>query len=144
MESFFLHDTVKHRHIQGNDRNCRTRLSDETLVDRNICTDSIFFKFFTDLSCSLVQMFLCSADGTLKINGISEFRSDIRIGECNSVLFNGIGICEGPNPCLPVLSAHHLHRRFHFFLCGSLDGFLSNRVVFQIQILICKIFSCRL
>ena len=69
------------------------------------------------------------------------FRSDIRIGNGNGVVFNCVGSFQCVDPHRPVLAAHYFDGSGDLLLGGRLDGDLGNGVVPEVDSLVGVGFS---
>ena len=83
-------------------------------------------------------MTLCLPDGPVIIDGVCKFRTNIRISNCDCILFQYIGCFQSIDPVHPVLSAHNLYCTFQFSLFCRLYCFGNNGIGAQIQAFLSK------
>ena len=95
-------------------------------------------------ACCLCQMLFGLSDGSLCIDRISKFRTDVGVRHCHSMVSQHAGICQGIHPVHPVLTAHNFDGSLQLLLICRLYCLGHNCIVSQIQALLRESTCCRL
>ena len=120
MSSLFLHHLEKHRKVQRDNRNHGAGTCHQSLVHGHIGFALQFLlEFRIEFLGSRFQVLLGTTDGTVAVNRMRKFRTDVGIGHRLDTFGKHAGILQLTHPKCPVFTTHHLHGVGSLFFCSG-------------------------
>ncbi|OQB93388.1 MAG: hypothetical protein BWX86_01671 [Verrucomicrobia bacterium ADurb.Bin122] len=123
VQALLLHDPVKDRDVERDDRDRRAGLGDEGLVDRDeSAAVAVGLEHRVDAAAGALEVVFGHADGAVLVNRPGDVGPDVGVGDGGGAGGDEVGVFEGLHPHLPIFTAHDGDGVVDLGLRGRVDG----------------------